>query len=169
MFSTAQMALIEPLVQSMHEQGYPYYLVYTKTNLDSYNDYNTPDLVFYFSKSEMTCDGYTFASSGDVVCMEYVTRNVSNSTTDNKVERCQKQGLSSMGIYVNPYEHIFTNAEGAMYGNVLAEMEYTKQNDVGFNLDLNHYYVGCVLICIVILLMWLKTWFARGVGDGAKM
>lgn len=166
MFSTAQLDLIAPMVQSMYEQGYTHYVVHSRTNLENtYNNYDYVDLVFYFSKNEITFDNYTFTGE-DVVKKEVISRNVSNSTSDSKKPRVTSSSMEELNVYVNPYEHIMTDADGAQLMDIMAMTEYQNEIDLSWNLSKLDYMVIPVLIAVVVLMMWFKMWFARN--DGGR-
>lgn len=164
MFSTAQMDLIASLTQSMYEQGYEYYLVHTNTNLNSsYNNYDFVDLEFYFSKEPIECTGYTFTGAA-AIHKEVISRNASNSSNDSQLPRISSGELSTLKVTVEDYEHIMTNAEGSQFMNCVALVEYQKANNIALNVSKNEFMAIPVLIAVIVLLHWFKTWFARNEG-----
>lgn len=163
MFSTSQLDMTKSLTLSYFENGYKYYVVHTNTNLDnySYNNYNFYDLTFYFSKSPIQVDDNKFTFSGEVVKVNGISRNVSNSDNDNKLDRLDVSSFSNSSVTVPIYEHIYTNAEGEIYMNLLADKEYDIYNNFGYQFDFNDYLVIPVILSILVLLIWLRTWFGK--------
>ena len=170
MFSTAQLDMLEPMVQAMYEDGYIYYVVHTNTNLNTsnYNNYDFYDLTFYFSKEPITFNNYKFTCSGNVIKINGMSRNVSNTTSDSKLSRTVYSSLSSLNVTVEDYEHIYSNADNCYIGDLMALTEYSNNNNIAYNISTNDFYVIPVLICIVIILNWFKVWFARNYKKGVS-
>lgn len=162
MFSTTQLDMTAPMVQSYYEQGYIYYLVHTNTNIsNSYNNYNFQDLTFYFSKEPIEYKNDVFYFSGEYKKISAITRNISNNDTDNKLDRVSVSNGNSGSITVPLYEHIMTNCDNSIFMNTLALTEYNNVSNLGYNLSVNDFYVPVVIIAIIVLMSWLKSWFGK--------
>lgn len=164
MLSTTQLDYLEPMVQGMLEQGYPYYLAHTNTNFSSGSNYNWRDLTIYFSKTPFTCNGYTFEGF-DVLKFDVITRNASSNSSDGRNERVLLSNISYLNLNIPDYEFISTNADNSFFMNHLAITEYQSVNDISYNVNLNDFWSFGVLIAIIILLIWLKSWFGRNGGN----
>ena len=161
MFSTTQLDMLEPLVQAYYLNGYKYYICHTNTNVSNYNNYDFYDVTFYFSKSPIIYNGnYSFSLSGDSLKVNYMTRNISNGTNDSKLPRETVNSFSGT-LIINSYEHIMSNAENSIFMNTMSLTEYSNLNDLSFNLDVNDFFVPSVILAVILLFSWLKTWFGK--------
>lgn len=162
MFSTSQQDMTKSLTSSYFENGFKYYIVHTNTKLDdSYNNYNFYDLTFYFSKSPINVNNNKFTFSGDVIKINAISRNVSTSNNDNKLNRMNVSTFNGSSVTVPIYEHIYTNADGQIYMNLLSEKEYDINHNFGYQFDFNDYLIIPVILCILVLLIWLRSWFGK--------
>ena len=162
MFSTTQLDMLEPMVQAYYEQGYSYYLVHTNTNTSSsYNNYNFYDLTFYFSTEpiEFTNDKFNF--TGAYKKINVITRNISSTDTDSKLDRLSVSNGSGGSVTVQLYEHIMTNAENSHFMNTIALTEYDNTHNLNYNIDVNDFFVPSVILGILVLSLWLKSWFGK--------
>lgn len=149
MFNTAQKDLIENLVPLMRKEGYKYYVAYTHTATNSgYNYRAEPDLYIVFSDTELSfTSDYTFHCSGNSVRYTCRTVNYSSSQYAINSERIVKSSVNG-NITVQPYEHIYTNAEyqtsvGIRHPDILYTTEGGYAYDVSFALT--------VAVCCVLL------------------
>lgn len=160
MFSTTQLTLIEPVVQSMYVDGYEYYVVHTNTNLNNYSNYDYQDLTFYFSKKPIEYRDNNTYFGADMVKLDVITRNGSNNQSDSKLPRFTVQSIGSGSFGINQIEFVMSNC-GGTYMDCMAMVEYDSRENISYNLDLNFMYVIPVLISILIISNWLRMWFAR--------
>lgn len=164
MFSTSQLDMSQSLIATYFLDGYDNYICHTNTNLDdSYfaNNYNFYDLTFYFSKSPITVVDNTFTFSGDVIKVDVITRNVSNNENDNKLDRIKSNNFTSNSVSIPLYEHIMSNADGEIFMNTLSQQEYNLMNDISYNIDFNDFIVIPVILCILVISTWLRSWFGK--------
>lgn len=160
MFSTTQQDYLQPMVEGMYEDGYTYYVAYTNTNLSGSSSQDFRDLTLIFSKNNIVSDNYNFTGT-EYVRYDVITRSASDRYQG---ERVSKSSGARFSVTVPVYEFISSNADGSDYMNHLALVEHQQKNDLSYNLDLNDFWSFGVLISIIILLIWLKSWFARNGG-----
>lgn len=149
MFNTAQKELIESLVPLMRKEGYDYYVAYTHTNTNStINRTVQPDLYIVFSRDKLSfTSSYTFNCSNDSVRFTCRTVNYSTSQYGVNTDRIVKVNISG-NVTVEPYEHIYTNAEystsvGIRHPDILYSTEGGYAYDVSF--------ASTIAICTVLL------------------
>lgn len=164
MFSTTQLDLIAPLVQSKINDGYDYYVVFSNTNLNTYNynNYNWRDLTFYFSKEPIYFNGmYSFSVVDGTEKYDVISRNVSNNDSDNKENRILIDTVDDMNVNIPMYEFVMTNISSTGHMDIVAD--YKKSLDK--NVDINLFYTIPILFSILIVSNWLRVWFGRGLKE----
>lgn len=111
MFSQNQLNVIEFLVPTMAQKGYPFYIAYTFTDTsNSYYYSSKPDLYFVFSKEKIPAkNAYSFSVPENSVRYAYRTGNFSNSEYANNSNRISAEAFSG-SLSINVYEHIYSNA-----------------------------------------------------------
>lgn len=161
MFSTTQLQVIQPLVESLYNDGYEYYYAHTNTNLsNSYNNYNFADITIYFGKSEFEHTSNFDISNSNVLRYDVITRNVSNNNDDDRLERITITEIPSFVKRVNNYEWVMTNCiEGQI--DCLTVYDYNSQRSLNHNLDLNLFLCVPVLVSVLVVSNWLRMWFGR--------
>lgn len=112
-FSTAQEKYIDTLVNTLHQQGYKYYIAYTHTQINSGYYYQTePDLYILFSKDKIEAvNGYIYTFDGDVLQYAVRTGGYSTSSSATNTDRIDVENYASDRLSVPLYEHIYTNAQ----------------------------------------------------------
>lgn len=112
LFDTAQMDIIEYLVPTMRNEGYSYYVAYSNTDTSSSSYYRRePDLYFVFSKEKITASSaYNYAVPKGSVRYICRSNDYSSSNYADNSARIKSESFSG-NLSIEPYEHIYTNAE----------------------------------------------------------
>lgn len=154
MFSTAQTQYVNDLVNTNYVSGYPYYIAYTNTTVNSgIATKAQPDLYILFSDEKIEAvSGYTFNLSGN--CKLYTIRTANYSTSNNAVntDRVVVSNYTQKAIHIDSYEHIYTNAvftETIVQPDILKEGSY--QN---VKIDANSVILASFLFVFCFLKMW---------------
>lgn len=157
MFTDVEYTYLKNLIDTYVLKGdYTDYLAYTYTDISSSYSYDYPDMYVIFAKSEIQANNNTFTiPSGSIkIAID------SNSASRNGVNGDRFAFTESEGtVYVEPYEFIYTNAVGSKYADVLAQEEYKISQDISYNIDKAEYYVVPLLICVIIMMLFLKWCF----------
>lgn len=149
MFNTAQKDLIESLVPLMRKEGYDYYVAYTYTSTSSgLNRTVQPDLYIVFSRDKLSfTSSYSFNCPDGSVRFACRTVNYSTSQYGVNTDRIVKSSVNG-NITVDPYEHIYTNAEystsvGIRHPDILFSMEggYSYESSIALTIA-----ICCVLL-----------------------
>ena len=112
MFTAAQQDIINSLVPTMFQKGYKNYVVYSNSHYKE-GDFTTyqPDLYFIFSKDKISASSaYSYNVAADSVSYACRTVNYSSSSHANNTDRITAKPFSGV-LNIEPYEHIYSNAE----------------------------------------------------------
>lgn len=147
MFSTTQDNILKTLIPVMRRQGYKYYLAYTNTDTESsWNSSSKVDLYVIFSSEEISADSqYRYVIPAGSV--RYSIRSSNYSSGNNAVNTARYVSESYSGnVTVQPYEHIYTNAEFA---------SYSVQPDILYDAQGGYLYEGVIaasILCATLIL-----------------
>ena len=158
MFSTAQQAYIDALLPTYAKEGYKYYVVYSDNVSNSgYYGSTDPDLYAIFSKEQITGqDGYTYDVPDDSIIISVRTSNYSSSSSAVNTDRVVVEDYTAQTLTVNPYEHIYTNAEFS--GHTLQPDYYLAS---GGETNVQIEAINFVILTIFIFTLLRKLWCNR--------
>lgn len=115
MFSTNQTEYVKTLIPTYAADGYKYYIAYTNQDNSTYYSTN-PDLYIIFSKDKITAsDGYNYTIPEESVIISIRTGNYSSSSSANNDERVVVNQYVNETLFIDEWEHIYTNAEFTGY------------------------------------------------------
>ncbi len=117
MFSSNQQAYIDALLPTYAKEGYKYYVCYTNTLVNSSYYYSTdPDLYVIFSQERISAaDAYTFDIAEPSILVSVRSGNYSTNSNANNGARVTVSDYSAQELIIQPYEHVYTNAEFESY------------------------------------------------------
>ncbi len=132
---------------------YEKYICHTNTSVN-YND-NIYDITCVFTDNISSLNHYQTSINTGLVCNIDTNSYYYNST--NKLERI-KCLTGSYNKTINNYEVIYTNMSDD-FPSLLAKEEYEHMNNVGYNLDLNYFYLIILFLSIFLVIYFLSKIF----------
>lgn len=90
---------------------------------------------------------------------------VNRVVTSNNGLHCNLQNRScdnlDLNLTIQNNELLYTNIDG-YYPNFLSSRDYVNNNNLAYNLNLNHFYIIALLLALPIVISHLKTYFSKG-------
>lgn len=132
---------------------YEYYICYTNTN-NNYNS-NIYDVTCSFSSDKPNLNGYYITINNALLC-DIDTNSYSYNST-NQLERlnCHNGNLNKT---IANYETIYTNINDN-FPSLISSLEYDKQNNLVYNLDLNYFGLIALFFSIFLCIYFLSNIF----------
>lgn len=160
MFTAVEIEWLKAFLEKHVLQGeYKNYVAYTIDNVS--NSYNSEqyDFMVLISDEEITQHGLSYATQGNYQLVKVDSSGASNNYQHSRYTVEQGTGVS---IGVNTYNHIYTNIEGAMEPNIIAELEIANLNQYKNEILCNSLIV---VLCITLLVKVLLSAFPMKMGD----
>ncbi len=132
---------------------YEYYICYTNSN-NNYNS-NIYDVTCAFSSDKPNLNSYHISVNNALLC-DIDTNSYSYNST-NQLERLNCR-TSNLNKTINNYETIYTNASDN-FPSIISTLEYDKQNNLVYNLDLNYFGLVALFFSIFLCLLFLSKIF----------
>jgi len=155
MFSTAQQAYIEALLPTYAKEGYKFYVVYSNTMVN--NNWGTatdPDLYAVFSKEAISAkDAYTYDVGDSSILVTIRSGNYSSSSSAVNTDRVVVEDYAAQTLSINPYEHIYTNAEFATYA-LQPDYYLASGGETNVQLQGNTFLILIVVLFLVVNRLW---------------
>ena len=158
MFSTAQQAYIEALLPTYAKEGYKYYVVYSDNVANSgYYTSTDPDLYAVFSKEAISAqDAYTYDVGDSSILVTIRSGNYSSSQSSVNTDRVVVTDYSARTLRIDPYEHIYTNAEFETYA-LQPDYYLASGGETNVQLQGNTF----LILIVVIFLVLNRLWFGK--------
>ena len=158
MFSTSQQAYIDALLPTYAKEGYKYYVVYSNTMVN--NNWGTstdPDLYAVFSKKAISAqDAYTYDVEDSSILVTIRSGNYSSSSSAVNTDRVVVTDYAAQTLSINPYEHIYTNAEFETYA-LQPDYYLASGGETNVQLQGNTF----LILIVVIFLVLNRLWFGK--------
>lgn len=153
MFSATEYQYTRDIVLTQYNANNTYYLCHTEnSNANSYENY---DVACYFSDIPITkISDYSFTIPSETLKIEL---DSSSYSSNNNIPKIKKTTLSTQNITINDYEYIYSNL--GTNADILADINYNKDNNLAYNLDLNYSYLILVLLILPIIINFLHHYF----------
>lgn len=147
------------LEENIIQGGYTHYVAYTIDNVS--NSYNNEqyDFMVIISDEEITQHGLSYTTQGN---FQLVKVDSSGASSNYQHSRYTVEKGTGKTIAVETYNHVFTNIEGALEPNIIAEQELLYSYNENCNLLMTT--VG-VFLAISILIEVFKSAFPMKMGD----
>lgn len=117
MFSTGEYQYIKDLSLNLYSKGYTYYFCVTNNPID-YNTNNVPDVYCYYSKNEITNNGYIFSIPSNTLKCNFDSNSYSNNNT---IDKLSCSNVASGNITASSKEFIYSNVGN--YSNIIQDYE----------------------------------------------
>lgn len=158
MFSTAQQAYIEALLPTYAKEGYKYYVVYSDNVANSgYYASTDPDLYAVFSKERISAqDAYTYDIGDSSIIVTVRSGNYSSSSSAVNTDRIVVEDYAAQTLSINPYEHVYTNAEFETYA---LQPDYYLASGGETNVQIQS--VSFLMLIIALFLALNRLWFGK--------
>lgn len=158
MFSTAQQAYIEALLPTYAKEGYKYYVVYSDNVANSgYYTSTDPDLYAVFSKERISAqDAYTYDIGDSSIIVTVRSGNYSSSSSAVNTDRIVVEDYAAQTLSINPYEHVYTNAEFETYA---LQPDYYLASGGETNVQIQG--VSFLMLIIALFLALNRLWFGK--------
>lgn len=155
MFSTAQQAYIEALLPTYAKEGYKYYVVYSDNVANSgYYTSTDPDLYAVFSKERISAqDAYTYDVGDSSILVTIRSGNYSSSSSAVNTDRVVVTDYSARTLTIDPYEHIYTNAEFETYA-LQPDYYLASGGETNVQLQGNTFLILIVVLFLVVNRLW---------------
>lgn len=134
----------------MRNEGYKYYVVYSYTDTSSSSYYRRqPDLYFIFSKEKINASS-AYNYSVPAGSIRYICRSndYSSSNYADNSSRIKSENFSG-SLTIEPYEHIFSNAEFS---------SQTIQPDILKGEQSSNVYLQGIGIILSVFLLFILFW-----------
>ena len=155
MFSTAQQAYIEALLPTYAKEGYKFYVVYSNTMVNNNWGASTdPDLYAVFSKEAISAkDAYTYDVGDSSILVTIRSGNYSSSSSAVNTDRVVVEDYAAQTLSINPYEHIYTNAEFETYA-LQPDYYLASGGETNVQLQGNTFLILIVVLFLVVNRLW---------------
>lgn len=152
MLSESELTYVKTLIAT-YRSDYPYYVV-RSVSYDGWDyDNNLPEIQVYFSKDEITANGYTYSFSSDTILLSINTD--SYNYRDNSFNRINQSSFRGGTVNIPVYEDIYTNAIITESSVVMPDLSY----DIPISQSA-YFAISLVLIVTIIstaLVRFFKT------------
>ena len=158
MFSTAQQAYIDAILPTYAKEGYKYYVVYSNNVANSgFYGSTDPDLYAIFSKEAISAkDAYTYDVGDSSILVTIRSGNYSSSSSAVNTDRVVVNDYAAQTLRIDPYEHIYTNAEFKTY-TLQPDYYLASGGETNVQLQGNTF----LILIIVIFLVLNRLWFGK--------
>lgn len=157
MFNQYEYQYTRDIVLNQINQEYVNYVCHTEnSNNSDYNNANY-DIICYFSKESIERVGeYQYNFPDGYLAIEFDSNSYSNYNTITKTHTFS--AVTGAQLNIANYEYVYSNCEGSI-ADIVADYKYEKNNNIGYNLDLNYSYLIILLLVLPILLSFLHHFF----------
>lgn len=160
MFTAVENEWLRAFLEKHIIQGdYTHYVAYTIDNISSNYNSEQYDFMVLISDEEIEQVGFTYTTQGNFQLVKVDSSGASSNYHDSRYLVEIGTGTT---ISTNDYNHVYTNIEGALEPNIIANLEIAKQNQ-----NTNEILITSLIIaiCISILFKALTSAFPMKMGD----